>query len=371
MAVISAPAAPPTGQTEGTAAAAVAANSFTKASKRITEPFADVTRQLGASAQTLQQIDVPANGYLRSIVLDVEGTGTTGATYEADAPWNVLESVTLSDVNGQPIVQLSGFELYLANLLGGYVAHSDPKDYPGYTETGSGFSFQLRIPVEIVQRNALGCLANLNAAMTYKIKMSLAPASAVYASNGAGAEVRIRATCESWSNPLATDLNGVPNTVTPPALGTTQNWTAYSHPVTVGQNTIRLPRVGNVIRNLVFVNRDATGARTDSGLPSELSLLVDGNQWRRNSWTYELQRMYELYSYGTGDRPAGVWVLALTDDFDGMPGDELGDYWLQTTGATRLELQGVFSAAGSLHILTNDILAWASPTSGPGQTLAS
>lgn len=370
MAVISAPAAPPTGQTEGTAAA-VAANSFTKASKRITEPFADITRALSASAQTVPQIDVPANGYLRSIVLDVEVSGTTGATYNDDAPWNVLENVTLSDVNGQPIVMLSGFDLYLANLYGGYVAHADPKDYPGYASSGTGFSFQLRIPVEIVQRNALGCLANLNAAMTYKVKITLAPIASVYASNGTGASLHLRATCESWSNPLAADMFGVPNTTTPPALGTTQNWSEYVAPVTVGQNTIRLPRVGNVIRNLVFVNRDSSGDRTDTGLPSELSLLIDGNQWRRNSFAYELQRMYELYSYGTGDRPAGVWVLPLTDDFDGMPGDELGDYWLQTSGATRLELQGAFSAAGSLTVITNDILAWAAPTAGPGQTLAS
>lgn len=370
MAVIAAPAAPPSGQTEG-ATAAVAANPFTKASKRITEPFADITRALSASAQTLQQIDVPANGYLRSIVLDVQVSGTTGATYNPDAPFNVLESVQLSDVNGQPIVLLSGYDLFLANLFGGYVAHADPQDYPGYSSTTSGFRFQVRIPVEIVQRNALGCLANLNAAMTYKVKITLAPIAEVYASNGTGATARIIATCESWANPLATDLNGVPNTPTPPALGTTQNWSEYVSPTTVGQNTIRLPRVGNTIRNLIFVNRDATGARTDSGIPSELSLLIDGNQWRRNSFDYELQRIFELYQYSTGDRPAGVWVLPLTDDFDGMPGDEMGDYWLQTSGATRLELQGSFTAAGSLTVITNDILAWAAPTAGAGQTLAS
>lgn len=360
----------PSGESAG-AKSAQLPNPFTKASKRLTEPFADVSRPLTASAQTLQQIDVPATGYLRSPVLDVHVTGTTGATYNADAPWNILESVQLADVNGQPLVQLSGYDLYLANLLGGYAFHGDPADYPGFVQSATETRFQLRIPVEIVQRNALGSLANMNAAMTYKVKVTLAPIADVYASNGTGATVQIRATAESWSNPQPADLNGVPNSVTPPALGTTQNWSEYVAPVVNGMNTIRFPRVGNTIRNLVFINRDASGDRTDTGIPSELSLLIDGNQWRRNSFTYELQRIHELYGYGAGTRPVGVWVLPLTDDFDGTPGDEVGDYWLPTTGATRLELQGVFSAAGSLTVLTNDILAWADRTAGPGQTLGS
>src|SRR5690606_26891989 len=158
MAIMTADAAPPKGETSGTKAA-VQPNPFTKASRRKVEPFWDETRALTASAQTLQQVDVPATGYLRHLVLDVEVTGTTGATYVADAPFSVLDSVQLADVNGQPLVLLSGYDLFLANLLGGYAFHGDPRDYPGYSSSGTGFRFQLRIPVEIVQRNALGALA--------------------------------------------------------------------------------------------------------------------------------------------------------------------------------------------------------------------
>ena len=358
--------APPSGDTAA-AKSAVQPNPFTKASKRLTEPMADLTRALSASGQTLPQQDVPATGYLRDVVLDVTVSGTTGATYNPDAPWNVLESVQLADVNGQPIVQLSGYDLMLANMFGGYAFHGNPADYPGYASSATGFRFQLRIPVEIVARNALGALANMNAAMTYKVKVTLAPIDDVYATNGTGASARITMLTESWANPQAADLRGVPNSTTPPALGTTQNWSEYVAPVVVGQNTIRFPRVGNTIRNIVFVNRDASGDRTDTGIPAELSLLIDGNQWRRNSFAYEQQRIFEMYGYDAGDRPAGVWVLCLTDDFDGTPGDEVGDYWLATTGATRLELQGTFTAPGSLTIMTNDILAWGG-ASGPGQT---
>lgn len=366
MAVLAPTAAPPAGGTPATTAAQTL-NPFTRASKRLTEPFYDNSVLLTASAQTLQQIDVPATGYLRHVVLDVDVSGTAAATYAADAPWNVLESVQLADVNGQPIVQLSGYDLMVANLTGGYVQHGDPTDYPGFASAATGFHYTLRIPVEIVQRNALGALANLNAAMTYKVKITLAPNTSVYTANPANALIRIVATVESWSNPLGSDIHGSPNTTTPPALGTTQNWSEYVRGTVVGQNTIRLPRVGNTIRNLVFINRDVNGARTDTGIPTELALMLDGNQWKRNAFTYEIQRMYELYGYGTAERPAGVWVLPLTDDFDGTPGEEIGDYWLTTSGATRLELTGVFTAVGSLTVMTNDILAWAgSPTSGQG-----
>lgn len=367
MATLAPPKAPENGATSATKAA-VQPNPFTRASKRQTEPFVDIQQALGASAVVLNQQDVPANGYLRSIVVNVVASGTTGATYNADAPWNVIEQLQLTDVNGQALVQLTGYDLMLANMFGGYAFHGDPAEYPGYTRTGTGFSFQLRIPVEIVQRNALGALPNMNAAMTYKLKITLAPLASVYASNGTGASVHIRATSETWMNPLATDLNGRPNTTTPPQLGTTQNWSEYVAPIVNGQNTVRMTRVGNIIRNLVFVNRNATGARSDANLPGEIALLLDGVQWRRNSLDYELQRIYELYGYDATQRPTGVWVLPLTDDFDGTPGDEVGDYYLQTTGATRLELQGVWSAAGSLTILTNDILAF-SATAGAGQTL--
>lgn len=367
MAVLAPPDAPASGQTEGTAAA-VAANPFTKASRRKVEPFYDHTTSLGASAKVLQQVDVPATGYLRHVVLDVEVSGTTGATYVDDAPWSIFDQVQLTDVNGQPIVILDGYDLFLANLLGGYAFYGDPRDNPNYSSTGTGFRFQLRIPVEIVQRNALGALANMNAAMTYKVKLTLAPENEVYATNGTGNSVRIRGYVESWANPPATDLRGVPNTVTPPALGTTQNWSEYVAPVTVGNNTIRLPRVGNTIRNLIFVFRDATGARTNTGLPGEIAKFIDGNQWTRNSLAYERQRMGELWGFGAADLPAGVWVVPLTDDFDAAPGEEIGDYWLTTTGATRLEVQGQFTAAGSLTVVTNDILAFAG-SGGAGQTM--
>lgn len=362
-------AAPPKPDSATKAASVAGANPFTKAARRKTETFLDVSTALGASAVTLNQIDVPATGYLRHLWLTVEVTAPAGASaLAADAPWNVIESITFRDVNGQPLHTLSGYNLFLANLFGAYTQHADPRSLPGFVATAAGgIKFHIRVPVEIIARGALGALANTNSSMTYKLAVTLAPTANVFTGATANPTVRIRGVVESWSNPAAADARGVPNIQTPPALGVTQNWSEHAAPVIVGQNTIRLPRVGNAIRNLVLVLRNAAGARS-TGYPDELAIYLDGQQWHRAPTDYHKARAVELYRYLPSNVPDGVLVLPFTDDFDGTPGEEVGDFWVQTSGATRFEIQGTFAAAGSLLVLTNDVLAVAAPA-GAGATL--
>lgn len=370
MAVATAPAPDKAAKNAGHAQAA--GNPFTKAAKRKTEVFLDQTVALKAAANTLQQIDVPATGYLRHLWLSVDIDGPAGATaLTDDAPWNVIQSITFRDVNGQPLHTLSGYDLFLANLTGGYTQHADPRKQDSYSSVfgAAGIHYTLRVPVEIIARGALGALANTNSSMTYKLSITLASRTDVFTGATADATGRIRAVAESWSLPAPADLRGVPNVTTPPALGTTQNWSEYVAQVGVGQNTIRLPRVGNAIRNLVLVLRDATGKRVDAW-PDTLAVFFDGALWHSAPVEYFKQRQIELYGYAPADFPAGVIVLPFTDDFDGTPGEEVGDFWLQTSGATRFEIQGTFAAAGSLTVLTNDVLAVAGPA-GAGQTLGS
>lgn len=340
-------------------------NPFTKASKLTTEMFLDRVHVLGANSQQVAQVDVPATGYLRHIVLDVQVSGATGMAYKADAPWNLLEQVILTDVNGTPLVFLSGYELYLANLVGGYTQNASAGAAPLYSSTATGFRFQLRIPVEIIQRNAFGSLPNTNAAQTYKVKLTLAPIGDVTSAITGTASVRIRGIAESWSNPASQDMRGIPNLVAPPSVGVTQNWSTQTQASIQGRNAWRLARVGNTIRNIIVVGRTAAGARDDTVLPDDFTLLFDGRVLHQVPTFYLRMRFYELYGYAL---PTGVLVLPFTDDFDGTPGGEVGDYYMQTSGASRLEIQGTSAAAGQVAITTNDILAGAN-TGGAGATL--
>src|SRR3954452_1832402 len=93
----------------------------------------------GASQQTLGPIGIPANGYLRSIIIEIVGAGGAGTTGTGagDYPFNIIKRVMLEDTNGAPIVNLSGFNLLLANIYGGYAGSPDPRNDPDYSANGN------------------------------------------------------------------------------------------------------------------------------------------------------------------------------------------------------------------------------------------
>src|SRR2546423_579787 len=81
---------------------------FTAASHEHLEPMFDVSTAAASYASAAVQLgpfDVPAFGFLRHIWLFVQATGgTIGAgVLNADYPFNIIQSVTLADVNGAPI----------------------------------------------------------------------------------------------------------------------------------------------------------------------------------------------------------------------------------------------------------------------------
>lgn len=328
---------------------------FTALAREHTEPMFDVTNTLGASTVNVGTLEVPAFGFLRHIVLLVTISGATGGTpaLAADAPWNIFSELTLTDVNGQPIFgPYTGWDAYLSHLLGGYAFDSDPKHSAFYSapDANGNTQFLLRIPVEITQRDALGALANMNASSTYRLRVGLAPSSTYYSTAPTTLpSVRVQAYVECW-----TPGEGGAQ---PLGLGTTQVWSKEIKNVSAGSQTFRLSRVGNSIRNLVLVTRDNTGARIGTSLPDPLQVMLDGRLLFTIPRGLLTHYQAERYGYTGTQIPTGVYVFDMTHDFDGHPGGELRDQWLHTTSATRLELQGSFGSAGTLTILTNDVLA--------------
>lgn len=346
-------------------APAVVANPFTRAARKHVEPFDDRSVVIGAGTTAVGPVDVAAFGYARHIVMLVEATGGAGgaATVAAheDSPWRAIKDISLTDVNGAPIVgPMSGYDLYLANKYGAYAFDTDPANSPVYSAvaTGAGasgnFAFLLRVPLEIGSRDALGSLPNMNAASTYKLGYSIAPSTEIYTTAPATTlpTVRVRCFLEAWSQPPQADGRGIPNAVTPPALGSTQFWAKTVHNISAGEQRIRLTRVGNLIRTLVFVLRNATPVRSTADFPDPFRIEWDGKIVTNSA--RNLLRHYIREAYGFNP-DTGVFVLQFTDDLDYKPGNEMRDLYLPTTQASRLELVGSFGAAGTLTILTNDV----------------
>lgn len=66
---------------------------------------------------------IASYGYISAILITVQLTGALGGssqTFWEDAPYSLLSQIQLSDVNGVPLFQLSGFHAYLAAKYGGY-----------------------------------------------------------------------------------------------------------------------------------------------------------------------------------------------------------------------------------------------------------
>jgi hypothetical protein len=115
--------------------------------------------------------------------------------------------------------------------------------------------------VELSAREALGALPNMNAAQTYRSRIRQDVSGSVYGTPPSTLPtVRYRATMEGWTAPQTGEQ--------PPALGTVQQWSKQVYNISPGGQTIRLQRVGNAIRNLILVARDASGVRQDTLSPT-------------------------------------------------------------------------------------------------------
>jgi hypothetical protein len=359
---------------------------FVRASAEHSEPVGyDVSTVMTASVQTLPDIQVPAYGFLRSIVLVVTTTAGVGTTvaHTEDSPFNALSNIVLQEPNGAQICNFpSGYDLYLANKFGGYRFSNDPRNSPNYSVSASAtapsFSFVLRIPVEVNNRDALGSLPNQNSGALFRVKLNLSSFATVFSgTQTSGPTVRVRAYAEEWDQP-EDSTDGVANQTVPPAVNTTQYWSRQDFPVNAGAANIRLTRMGNYIRNLIFVFRTAAGSRSlaDADFPDPASLYYDTRPLDTLSRQQWLERQMEKYGYvsqigrnnaitpvgvtvnvdsGQG-RENSVWPYDFAHEFDGKVGAENRSLWLPTWSSTRFEIgNGTWGESGTLSVLTNDV----------------
>lgn len=333
---------------------------FVSAAHEHTEPVADITVTPGTSAQTLSAIDVPAFGFIRHLFFEITGTGGVIGTGSlgGDYPHNLFSSIALSDVNGAPIFgPYDGYATLMANVYGGYGFNSDPRRDPAFVGTINP-TFKFRVPVEISHHDGFGALANQNSAANYKLNLTVNAFSAMMATLGTATAptFRIRVFLEAWTLPNDTDVIGRPQQQFPPVHGTSQFWSQNVRPISVGNNTTPLVRVGNLIRNVVVVARNASGVRADNVFPDpaqvnwDARVLLNDSQGYRKFITWE--RANNLLN-NTSD--TGVFVFGFDHSNKNNQGDDSPTLWLPTVQSTRLEIAGVSAAAGTLQVLTNDV----------------
>jgi hypothetical protein len=210
------------------------------------------------------------------------------------------------------------------------------------------------VPVEISHFDALGALANQNSAAPYRLQITLNSTTAI----GTGAfgvipTITIRGWLEAWSLPNQVDVRGRPQQQLPPVHGTGQFWTTRRPDVLAGAVTVPITRVGNLLRTLLFISRDATGARVDTSFPDPVILNWDGRQQFQQSQRHLIQQMFERLVDVTRD--TGVWLYSFAHSNGNRSGDDSPNLWWPTSQSTRMELAGTTAVAGSIQVVVNDI----------------
>lgn len=400
----------PVGQAKKGTASNVATIPFSRSSKWHIEQSNTQSGITLASGTQVFNYPVTSYGYLSAIFITIALTGSgaaTAATYFEDSPWSLLQQVQVSDVNGVPIFQLSGYHAYLAAKYGGYrgfsndsVVHGSAFDtatagaatatsqtvlaggpaaasYGGYYQNPTATSLNCRFTLPIYfefGQDGLGCLPNMDASARYNVQLTVAGGAGVATASGpflAGGTapgtlptmgITVEAVCRS--QPPAVDQYGNRNSVAPPAVGTVQYWTSQTASgLANGANTIQLSRVGNLIRNHILVWRNSSTTANPraiaetADMPSLFEMDWDsGQRYIANTSTLRFLNGYAGYGL---DVPNGVVALPNTGDPDKLFFSEFGGEWLATVGATKLTLRyspGAAASGGSLTILTNDIV---------------
>jgi hypothetical protein len=384
----------PVGQSKKGSAESFNQINFARASKWHTEISNTITVGTLTTSSQILNLPIASYGYLSGLLVSVSATGGSGAgaVFFEDGPWSVIQQVQLSDVNGVPIFQMSGFHAMLAAKYGGYrlfpmdgvlnpySAAASRTQFgssvfscaaPGVANQSSNFFFILPIWLEFGV-DGLGCLPNMDASARYNLQLTIAPGASVNGTTGPlyttapgvfpSVAITVEVVCRS--QPPAQDMFGNVNSVAPPSVGTVQYWTTQTASgLALGQNTIQLTRVGNLIRNQIFVWRNSNGTRTTaestgpgaSDVPAIFEYDWDsGQRYVMNLTSLRYMNGYAVYGM---DTYPGVLQLPNTLDPDKIAVSEFGDEWLGSVGATKFTIRyTTVTGGGSLSILTNDIV---------------
>lgn len=369
----------------------VALRPFITGTRRIDQQIYDNTTVLTTGQQKLPTYNLDTDGFTSGMYILAQCTAiNTSATvaFSEDGPFNIFASVQFSDTNNKPIIgPLTGHDLYLIVKYGGYAFNDDAKNSSIYTTTvGTGatagsFAFALRVPIEIVHRDALGSLLNKSASAVYKLALTLNSNATgelgVYstAPDGASITVRTRIQQFGWMDSDQADYMKQPADPNPPALNTIQYWDKQTITLSAGQINQALNTFSGLVRNWIFELRDSSGVRTTADFPNLFELHYDK--------TVPISRVKEIWqhmisnNYGynvlteataTGQTlDTGVFPEPYTLDYGLKPGAESRFGYLPVTSATSLVMRGTVGGSGShtMNVFVNYI--W--PANGDPKTL--
>ncbi len=358
---------PGTGADADPAARGQQARPFAQASQYGIQPSLTYAIVPGANASPQGPTALPAcGGYLRRILIEVVGTGGTGGTFTAggDAPVNLLSQVRLLEPNNTPIVDLSGYNLAVANIYGGYAGTPDYRTDPDYSATSPNVNFELSVPVEI-DTTGRGALADLSSSSAFQLFISVASLGAVWSANPSPVPtLNISTFQDYWTLPNPVDQDGQQQATSPPFPGTIQLWSQLPNVSISSGQRVQLTRMGNMLRVVAMVFRSA-GLRSETPVPNPFNLRWDDVILHNVDLQTLRKRMRELVN-GLQTRDTGVYVLPYNQGISRFLGGNGISSYLPTVTATRYEISGATGGSGTVDFVINEVTS--APISGVQRT---
>ena len=315
-------------------------------------PFSTNVFQLGAASQEFVN-NVTPGGFLRGITMQVTSTGGVIGTgvLAGDIPYSILQSCSLEDISGGPILYpMGGYQYALCQK---YLRpwDGDPSKRAGFSATINP-AFTVRFFAEV--KDTLAVLANTDARAQYRFRYTLAAANQAgpYGLTTTAATtnptVTVKLYIESWAQPDMNDLLGNPIQQIPDGLACSRFLMHEQPAITAANNVVRETLTGNELRGLIFVVRNGDANKTRVDLTDANASAIDFRLDARRLWKMtpsqiieEMNGFYQLLGNGTWTRETGVFVVPR---YSGPPnsGDNFsgqGEYWLQTVEQTLLQLE--------------------------------
>ncbi len=319
--------------------------------------------------------------------------GNTTIAAAADAPFNVVALTQLKDAFGTPLIVAPGYEsLFLVPMFsGGYGlgASTDVTLLPSFSGVSTGslgtgnFVFASYLPLEFTK--GIGTLSWANASLLPTLQFNLNGSATVYTT--------APGTVPTMSTNVDLEFYWLPEgvAVEPPGLGSTRQWVLQqANPTIASASTARvqLPRLGGYLDTLIFIMRNAAGARADgwpgdtavntlaAGNTNRLQLYVDGVPLidkttiqlfdDQQIWTNQLPQSLTAGTAGiTGGNSRPVGLLAMTRKTSMSQISQglfdTGEAFLSTNPGTLLELNGApwgtFSGGpNTLNVLVGQVV---------------
>lgn len=303
------------------------------------------THQLTTTTQEFS-LNITPGGFLTGVRMQVRSASGNVGTAAADNPWNVLQSITLENIDGSPIMYPMGGYSY---MLGSRFARpwwGDPARRWDFAQSTNP-SFTLNMYPEL--KHTAGCLANTDARAQYRIRWTANTFANVITSGTTAPTITFTVYLESWAQPDEKTLRGDNIEPLPPGLNlaTLRRRQVLTLNSASADNQFQLSNTGNEIRCLIAVARDSNGARQD--------YLADPVRWRTDNRSMgvfgtdeiynRMSDFYEQLGYGIGTRPTGVYVLPRFYD----PGRQVGEAWYATANSTYVLIETP-TAAGATNL---------------------